>query len=104
MSDWNSKNDPWRRDTRLYDPDTRTAKTAWGWIAAAVFAIAALAGIVGIAHAPGRSTQTASNQAPPLVTSPMGRPSTTPPPAATNPAAPIVPTPNTPAQRGTAQP
>lgn len=103
MSDWNSKDDP-RRDTRFDDSDG-IAKTTWGWIAAAVFAVAVLAIAFGLGHAPGPSgTETASNQAPPPVTSPMGRPSTTPPPAATNPATPIVPTPNTPTQRGTAQP
>ena len=95
MSDWNSKYDPGRRDMGLDDPDTRTAKPAWGWIAAAVFAIAALRGIIGVAHAPGpRETRTASNQAPPPATSPMGGPITTRSPAATNPAAPIMPTPN----------
>jgi hypothetical protein len=71
-------NDPYRRDAKL-DPNLRPANAVTGWIVAAVFAVAILAVIFGLAHQPGQlGTNTASNDV-------------SPPPAATHMAPPPAP-------------
>jgi hypothetical protein len=96
-------NGPYRRDPKL-DPNLRPANAFTGWVVAAVFAVAILAVIFGLARQSGQlGTNTASNdvtpKTPPAVTH-MG-----PPPAPsgtlsqTAPQAPISPTP-APAQSG----
>jgi hypothetical protein len=97
-SDPMDPNDPYRRDSKL-DPNLRPANAVTGWVVAAVFAVAILAVIFGLAHQPGQiGTNTASNDltpsAPPAAThmappaSPSGMPS-----QQTTPPAPISPTP-----------
>ena len=99
--DFRNPEDPFRRDSGL-DPDLRDSNTAWGWIAAAVFVVVVLAVAFGIGHQGGQpGTNTASNDITPPASTRMappvssGMPSTTPP---ANPAPPITPAPNTPAQ------
>jgi hypothetical protein len=103
-SDPFNPNHPYRRDPKL-DPNLRPANALTGWVVAAVFAVAILAVIFGLAHQPGQiGTNTASNDVtpnpPPAVThmAPPASPSGTPSPQ-TTPQAPISPTP-APAQSG----
>src|SRR5579883_668299 len=83
MSDWTSgsefrnPDDPYRRDAYT-DPDARAANAVWGWIAAAVFVVVILAVAFGMSHQPGQDgANVASNT-----------------PAATTPANPARPAPN----------
>jgi hypothetical protein len=94
-------NDPYRRDAKL-DPNLRPSNAVTGWVVAAVFAVAILAVIFGLARQPGQiGTNTASNEmnTPPAVThmAPPVAPSSTP-----SPQAPLSPTP-APAQSGDQQ-
>ncbi len=118
MSDYRNPNfdyrdpyDPLRDDAR-FDPDARSAKAAWGWIAAAVFLVVVLAIAFGVGHQGQLGTNTASNDtvSPPAmtrVTSPAASAPTTSAPttsaptmsAPTAPAPTVIPAPNTPAQR-----
>jgi hypothetical protein len=101
--DYRSADDPSRRRPGG-DLDTGAASAAWGWIAAAVFAVIVIAAAFTLGHGPNQGgTNTASNEPQPPVTSPMAPPpaSTMTPPA--NPAAPLSPSPNTPAGRGDPQ-
>jgi hypothetical protein len=98
-------NDPFRRDPKL-DPNLRPANAVTGWVVAAVFAVAILAVIFGLARQPGQlGTNTAANDVtpntPPAAThmAPPASPSGTPSPQQTMPQAPISPTP-APAQSG----
>lgn len=96
-------NDPYRRDPKL-DPNLRPANAVTGWVVAAVFAVAILAVIFGLAHQPGQlGTNTASNDVntPPAAThmAPPASPSGAPSPQQTMPQAPISSTP-APAQSG----
>jgi hypothetical protein len=104
--DFNYPEDPMRRDAK-FDPDTRAANAAWGWIAAAVFLVVVLAVAFGIGHQPGQlGTNTASNDitAPPathMMAPPANNmsPTTITPAPSTNPA-PVTPAPSTPAPQG----
>jgi hypothetical protein len=95
-------NDPYRRDPKL-DPNLRPANAFTGWIVAAVFAVAILAVIFGLARQPGQlGTNTASNDVTPPPVTHMALPA--PPsgeasPQMTPQAPPISPTP-APAQSG----
>jgi hypothetical protein len=96
-------NDPYRRDAKL-DPNLRPANAVTGWVVAAVFAVAILAVIFGLAHQPGQlGTNTASNDVaqPPAATrmAPPAAPSGSTSSPQTTPQAPISPTP-APAQSG----
>jgi hypothetical protein len=98
-------NDPYRRDPKL-DPNLRPANAVTGWVVAAVFVVAILAVIFGLAHQPGQiGTNTASNDVtpntPPAAThmAPPAAPSGSTSSPQTTPQAPISPTP-APAQSG----
>jgi hypothetical protein len=100
-SDFNYRNDndP-LRPNEPYDPDARAMNATWGWIAAALFLVVVLAVAFGIGHQPGQ-VNTASNDSalPPAIH--MAPPLKPAPPAnmaAPNTPAPMLPTPNTPAQ------
>src|SRR3974377_1125986 len=76
MSDYDYRNpeDPFQHDT-AYDPNVRTANSAWGWIAAAVFVAIVLAVVFGMGHQPGQNgTNTAMNQTKPPATTQMAPP------------------------------
>ena len=82
MSDYRNPNDPFPSDMR--DPDARTANSAWGWIAGAVFVVIVLAVAFGIGRQPNQpGTDTLANN--------MN------PPAANHITPPLAPTPNSPA-------
>jgi hypothetical protein len=101
-SDYRNVDDPSRRGT-AGDPNTGAASIAWGWIAAAIFAVIIVAAAFTLGHGPGQGgTDTASNEPPPVTTPMAPRPNGMAPPA--NPAAPLAPSPNTPAGRGAAEP
>ena len=86
-------NDPYRRDPKL-DPNLRPANVVTGWVVAAVFAVAILAVIFGLARQPGQiGTNTASNDMPAST-----------PPAATHMAPPVSPSSPPSPQQNTAQP
>jgi hypothetical protein len=92
MSDYRDPNDPmWRNSS--YDPEARSQRAAWGWIAAAVFLIVALAVAFGVRHEPNQ--RAAANTAPPATTGLAPPPAAIPilPPAAPTPAPPVAPHP-----------
>ena len=91
MSDYRNReygyrDDPLRHD--IYDPNARGMNATWGWIAAAIFIVVVLAAAFGLGHSSQLGTDTASNE-PPAATRMA-------PPASMKP---IVPSPNSPAQR-----
>jgi len=102
--DFRDPNDPLRRDTR-YHEDARSANSAWGWIAGAVFVVVVLAVAFGIGHTSNQNTNTASNDTtPPAATRMAPSPGLAPPPNMAPPAnGPASPT-YTPGPRSTTQP
>jgi hypothetical protein len=110
---YQSPEDPMRRDAK-FDPDTRAANAAWGWVAAAVFLVVVLAVAFGIGGRPGQlGTNTAANDtmapaathmAPPPYMSPSTiTPAPSSPAPATAPAPAITPAPSTPTPQGRSQ-
>ncbi len=71
---------PIRRDAK-FDPDLRSSNTAWGWIAAAIFAVVVLAVAFGFEHQPGGTNNVASNDATPPAATRMAPNPATPNPA-----------------------
>jgi hypothetical protein len=101
---YRSPDDPMRRDAK-FDPDTRAANAAWGWIAAAVFLVVVLAVAFGIGHEP---NQVASNDVTPPAATRMAppaslSPTTITPAPTTAPAPAMTPAPTTPAPQGGSQ-
>jgi hypothetical protein len=80
MTDYRNPDDPMLRRNLDYDPDARSANSAWGWIAGAVFVVVVLAIAFGIGHQPNAGTDRVANN-----TAPMTAPAA-PPAAPANPA------------------
>lgn len=65
MSDYRNPDDPLRRDLG-YDPDARSAKATWGWVAGAALLVVLLAIAFGIGRAPNQpGHDTVANNTPP---------------------------------------